>query len=165
MRSSFCRLPFSWSSWRKLLHPTLSNLQGFGLHTVPQKQVWKIYRKFCAFLWMMGRNGVRRQRVGACRWTPCSWPRWRCTWQLPTKQNTNPNHISQCHGHAHHTSRTSRALYPKIATSLIISTPCILWLGEESHLEGVSWGTPADEALEPTEQLLLGSCSILSVKP
>lgn len=31
------------------------------------------------------------------------------------------------------TSRTSRALGPKIGTSLIAPTPCILLLGEESH--------------------------------
>lgn len=108
--SSFSRLPFSWSSWRKLLHPTPSSLQGFGLNTVPRKQVLKIFRRFCTFLCMVGRNGMRRQRMGACRWTPCSWPHWRCTWHLPIKQNTNPNQISLCHGHAHHICRTSRAL-------------------------------------------------------
>lgn len=36
------------------------------------------------------------------------------------------------------TSRTCRALYTIIATFLMASTPCILLLGEESHLAGVN---------------------------
>lgn len=35
------------------------------------------------------------------------------------------------------TSRASRALYSKIATSLITFTPSLLLLGEESQLKGV----------------------------
>lgn len=65
--SSFCRLPFSWSSWIKLVHPALYSVQRFGLNTVPQKQALATFRKFCAFLCVVGRNGVGRQRLGACR--------------------------------------------------------------------------------------------------